>query len=232
MKLAEDPWLAERLGKPAFTVLHVADLDTPLPDRLEPGFYQARVAGERVDLVRALEGRGFYVTNAGVTLGRAPGELPAPDGVEVRDADAERDRALLDVAESSFHSSRFHLDPQMPEAAANAIKRAWVESYLAGRRGERLLAAFVGEEPAGFLAVIAGEDAGVRLRLIDLIAVTAAHRGSGAGTALVSRFLADSSGACDEVRVGTQAANPGATRFYERLGFRTLAMAYDLHMHV
>lgn len=232
MQLAEDRWLSERLGRPAFSVRDPLEPEPPLPDDLGPGFYQARVPGERVDAVRTLQARGFYVTNAGITLARRPGSEPSPPGVEVRTADPTRDGALLDVAESAFHASRFHLDPQVEPETANRIKRDWVDSYLRGTRGQQLLTALVNGAPAGFLAIIGGEAEGRTLRVIDLIGVSPKHRGSGAGAALVARFLADSEGACDEVRVGTQAANPGATRFYERLGFRAVAMAYDLHLHV
>lgn len=232
MRLAEDRWLAERLGRPAFTVHDVSDLELPLPRRLEPGFYQARVPAERVDAVRALQQAGFYVASAGITLGRLPAADAAASEVEVVTADPARDGALLDVAETGFHASRFHLDPQIPPEVANRIKRDWVASYLGHTRGEELLAARVDCAPVGFLAVLAGAADGRAIRTIDLIAVSPPHRGSGVGAALVAHFLADSVGRCDEVRVGTQGANPGATRFYERLGFTAVAMAYDLHLHV
>ncbi|MDX6650820.1 MAG: hypothetical protein QOJ97_2771 [Solirubrobacteraceae bacterium] len=232
MRLAEDRWLAERLGRPAFTVHDVSDLESPLPPHLAPGFYQARVPAERVDVIRALQPAGFYVASAGITLARPPGGYDGASGVEVATADPARDAALLDVAESSFHASRFHLDPQIAPEVANRIKRDWVASYLGNTRGEELLAARADGAPVGFLAVIAGEAHGRPIRTIDLIAVSPRHRGSGAGAALVARFLADSVGRCDEVRVGTQGANPGATRFYERLGFTAVATAYDLHLHV
>jgi ribosomal protein S18 acetylase RimI-like enzyme len=85
--------------------------------------------------------------------------------------------------------------------------------------------------PVGFLAGLAAEDEGARAHVIDLIAVEDAARGSGAGGALVSRFVAGSEGSFDLVLVGTQEENPDATRFYERLGFERMRSAYDLHLH-
>ncbi len=84
----------------------------------------------------------------------------------------------------------------------------------------------------GFLAVLAANREAERVRTIDLIGVHPAWRGVGVGRRLVTRFLTDSVGSCDVVEVGTQAANPGAIRFYERLDFSTQRTFYDLHMHL
>ena len=227
MQLVEDRWLAERLGRPAFTVREPS-ADEQLPADLAPGFYQARVPCERVEVVRALAARGFYVASTGITLARAPGAEAGDDGAPVRDADPERDGALLALAERAFTRDRFHLDPAIPGELADAVKREWVASYLRGDRGEQLLVAEADGAPVGFLAVIRSGGA----RVIDLIAVREDGRGAGAGAALVRRFLAESEGSCEEVRVGTQAANPRATRFYESLGFRTVDSAHDMHLHV
>jgi ribosomal protein S18 acetylase RimI-like enzyme len=67
--------------------------------------------------------------------------------------------------------------------------------------------------------------------VIDLIAVEPGSRGAGAGQALVSRFAEEAREDYEELRVGTQAANVAATRFYERLGFTSADSAYDLHLH-
>jgi ribosomal protein S18 acetylase RimI-like enzyme len=60
--------------------------------------------------------------------------------------------------------------------------------------------------------------------VIELIGVAPEARGSGAGAALVAATPAPS-------EVGTQAANVGATRFYERLGYVAARTAFDLHLH-
>ena len=83
-------------------------------------------------------------------------------------------------------------------------------------------------EPVGFLAVIRR----VATRVIDLIAVDPDHRDKGLGRDLVARFMSDSESTAERVQVGTQAANLGAVRFYERLGYVVDETAYDLHMHV
>jgi len=223
--LAEDGWLAGRFGHAVHTVLDPATVE---PDDLRgEGTYQAKVPTTRPDLVARLEDAGMRVVNVSVTLGRAPGAI-GPETRTVRRLDPTRDGALLDVAERSFTQTRFHLDLGTPDAVANRIKRDWLESYLLGIRGEQLLVAESDGEPVGFLAVLRRGT----MRIIDLIAVDPDHRDKGLGRDLVARFMRDSEGACERVQVGTQAANLGAIRFYERLDYVVDATAYDLHMHV
>jgi ribosomal protein S18 acetylase RimI-like enzyme len=223
--LAEDVWLSGRFGHTVYTVLEPAAVG---PDALRAaGTYQAKVPASRPDLVARLEDAGMRVVNVSVTLGRGPASI-GPEPATVRRLDPAADGALLDVAERSFTQTRFHLDPGTPDAVADRIKRDWVESYLLGTRGEEMLVAEADGRPVGFLAVIRRGD----VRIIDLIAVDPGHRDRGLGRDLVARFMRDSEGACERVQVGTQAANLGAIRFYERLGYVVDEAAYDLHLHV
>jgi ribosomal protein S18 acetylase RimI-like enzyme len=223
--LAEDDWLAVRFGHPVYTVLDPASVG---PDDLRgAGTYQAKVPASRPDLVRRLEDAGMRVVNVSVTLGRGPAAI-GPDPGTVRRLDASADGALLAVAERSFTHTRFHLDPGTPDAVANRIKRDWVESYLLGTRGEEMLVAEADGEPVGFLAVIRRGTT----RVIDLIAVDPDHRDRGLGRDLVARFMSDSEATAERVQVGTQAANLGAIRFYERLSYVVDETAIDLHLHV
>jgi ribosomal protein S18 acetylase RimI-like enzyme len=208
-----DAWLAERLGRPAFT-LGEGDDPGALPG---PGFYQAKVPGADVARVHALEAAGFRVVDVNVTLRRAPGPLTAPDGVSVADARPGQRAAVLEIATRHFGVSRFHMDPAIPDAVASAIKRDWAAAVLDGERGDRMLVAEAGGAVAGFLALAAD--------VIDLIAVRTPGRSAGAGRALVAA-VADR-----ELTVGTQIANTGALRFYERLGFTTVDTRYVLHLH-
>ena len=108
----------------------------------------------------------------------------------------------------------------------------WIESYLQGRRGECLYVAELNDRPIAFLASLATETDGKRCRVIDLIATHPNHRGIGAGRSLVERFINDSIGEYDVLRVGTQVANIPSMRLYEKCGFRTVESVYVLHKHV
>ncbi|MGH2824835.1 MAG: GNAT family N-acetyltransferase, partial [Thermoleophilaceae bacterium] len=193
---------------------------------------QARDDATDTPAVAELEAAGMRVVNLTHTLTADP-QAPVPAGaVEVREADPEQDEEVLDVAERSFRYTRFHLDPQVPQAVADRIKRDWVSSYLNGLRGDELLVALGAGRPVGFLCGLPRTDGERRVRVIDLFGVAPEARRSGAGLALVRAFHERARGRCDAVEVGTQAANTPAIVFYERLGYLTARAAYDLHMHV
>lgn len=242
MQIAEDGWLSERYGHPAFTVRtpegseDAAGQIQEHAERHGPASYHARVPSERTEAAALLAGAGFAVVSASLTLGRDPGEADgvqaggAPTGLEVRPARPDADRAAVEIAGRALTKTRFHLDPAIPAAVASRVKRDWAENSLTGERGDGMLVAERGGRVVGFLAGLSQGSGGGRAHVIDLIAVDEPARGAGAGAALVRHFLGESS-EFDQVRVSTQGANPEATRFYERLGFTTLAAAYDLHLH-
>jgi len=222
----EDPWLAERLTMP---VLEFEAGDDPAAvaravSERAPAFAQAKVGCDDVRTTQALQDVGFRVVDVNVTLSSPTrtGAVPPEAVDEAREADRD---AVLDLAERHFTVSRFHRDPEIPPAAAGAIKRDWAAAYFAGERGERLLVARRDGRAVGFLGVLAPE-AGVRV--IDIVAVDTAERGSGTGGSLVDALLGSFEGRVD---VGTQIANIGALRFYERLGFRVTDTRYVLHLH-
>jgi ribosomal protein S18 acetylase RimI-like enzyme len=215
----EDAWLAERLGRPAFT-LEEED------ERLDagPGFYQAKVDCADVERVGALERAGMRVVDVNVTLRRAAAPGPEPAG-EVRDG-TEADRgAVLDIAERDYTVSRFHMDPEVPDEKARLVKRDWADGFFRGTRGDRLLVAPAEGPVAGFHLILDGE----RARTVDLIAVRGEARGRGLGTALLGELIAMRPER--DVVVGTQAANRGSLRLYGRLGFEVADTRYVLHGH-
>jgi ribosomal protein S18 acetylase RimI-like enzyme len=228
MEIREDSWLSERFGHPVFSVGGADGLAEHAAGQ-ERASYQARIDAADVGALAALEAAGMRVVNVTNTLTADPSEpLLGADAVEVREADPERDQELLDVAERSFRYSRFHLDPEVPQAVADRIKRDWVWSYLNGLRGDELLVAVKDERPVGFLCGLPRDD----VRVIDLIGVAPEAQGLGAGRSLVRAFHERAAGRCDAVEVGTQVANTPATAFYERLGYLAVRAAYDLHMHM
>ncbi len=228
MPIAADAWLAERFGHPVWTVR-----DEPARSVLEhvagsPGraLYQAKVDANDVATVLELAAAGLVPVNVNTLLARAPGgEAAEPNaGLEVREVQPT-DTDLAAVAERSFSKTRFHLDPRVPDIVADRVKRDWVVSYLEGTRGDTAYVALRDGHLLGFLLVLATPTE----RVIDLMGVAAEARGAGVGAALVGRFVAESADCCQAVRVGTQAANPGGTRFYETQGFRAAGAVYDLH---
>lgn len=221
----EDAWLTGLFGRPVSRVEPGGDVSS-LPS---PGFAYAKVQAADIAEVSRLEAAGFRVVDVNMTFSRGGGDAPAPVAPIVR-VDAATVPDVLDIAGSCFRYSRFHLDPRVDAALAGRIKREWVRSYAEGRRGHSLWAALDGGKPAGFLAVLTTESGGKRQAVIDLIGVATANQGRGLGRDLTRFFIREFAG-CDELLVGTQAANAPSMRLYESCGFRVSRAAYVLHRH-
>jgi GNAT superfamily N-acetyltransferase len=241
--ISADPWLSALFDHPVFQVRPGdaaggdAGAALTLHAQSQPrAFYFAKIGVAEVATVAALSRAGMSVVDVSVTFGLAARSAPQaqalPAGIDIREARDADAAAVLDIAETAFRYSRFHLDPLIPRRLANQIKHEWIASYLARRRGECLWIATVEGRPAAFLAVIGGDGHGVRLKTIDLVAVAPSFQQKGIGRTLVHFFLARYAPTCDRLQVGTQIANVPSCRLYEASGMRIDRAEYVLHMHV
>jgi ribosomal protein S18 acetylase RimI-like enzyme len=146
--------------------------------------------------------------------------------IEIRDAVAEDEGVVAEIAGSAYRFSRFHLDPKFEKADADSLKREWVRNFFRGKRGDKLFVALREGRPAGFLLALKQPQACV----IDLIAVSDDAQGCGIGAALIAS-CENAFPDAEEISAGTQAANISSMRLYERLGFRLRASQYILHWH-
>ena len=240
MNIASDDWLAEIIGGNVYRL----DLDnqelitvTQIVDHMclsSPAMYFTKIPTYQVETTRKLNALGFEVVDVNVTFKRkpTPTENLVSDSIQlIVDGSSDHRGSILEIAETAFVYSRFHLDPNISNKIANTIKRRWIESYIDGVRGERLMLAMVDEKPAGFLAVLAVDQDGGSNRVIDLIAVDNNYRGLGIGKALVTAFTNMYVGVCDFLTVGTQIANIPSIRLYESSGFLLDKTSYVMHAH-
>jgi ribosomal protein S18 acetylase RimI-like enzyme len=238
MEILEDSWLAAILARPVFRVSLSGD-EPPSVDALRdhsvrrsPAFYYAKIETSNVAQVRGLSAAGFYVVDVNVTLSLEPPWPAPPVAMPVSLARPEDEECLAGIAGRCFTQSRFHLDPLIPRALADRVKREWIVSYCQGRRGERLYLAHLDQSTAGFLAVLALSSSGGTVRVIDLVGVDPARQGRGVGKALVAHFIREEGARSRRLEVGTQAANTRSLRLYEGMGFRTARTQYVMHRHV
>jgi ribosomal protein S18 acetylase RimI-like enzyme len=236
MKVEPDDWLAGIFGYDVFRLSLAADESTVSPAAIfaspaPRAFYYAKVPVANVGQAGALTAMGFRVVDTNVLFERAPDpQLPAASALAVREAEPEEREAVLAIAATCFVYSRFHLDPQVPAATANAVKREWVANYFRKQRGERLLVAVSGGQPVGFLALLALSGP-ARVGVIDLVGVDRAWQKRGVGRRLVEHLVHESPPRYDHLRVGTQIANLPSIRLYEACGFRAAGAEYVLHAH-
>lgn len=234
MDITEDVWLSGICDQPVFRVSHVeAD---PSSDKLAShvvsgkAFYYAKVDTADVLAVRALCRAGFFVTDVNVTFAAPPSAI---HGATTSDVDvgpmvpADKER-VLDIAHDSFRYTRFHLDPLVPKAVADRVKREWVRNYADGKRGDALLVATASTKPLGFLAALKVDASSTAI--IDLVGVSTDAQRRGVGRAMLLAFAARYRD-MKELVVGTQVANTPSVRMYETLGFRLKSSQYVLHRH-
>jgi ribosomal protein S18 acetylase RimI-like enzyme len=234
LQVFADPWLAGILGRPAHRVAGsiVTGEEAMASAALAPlaatgGFAYARVPTADVRLVQLLEDAGFRVVDTGITLEARSVDDTHATVSAVRMARADDAARVETIARAAFRYSRFHLDPRIPHALADEVKAQWAANFFRGKRGDHMVVAERGGAVAGFLQLLAGADGALT---IDLIGVAEAHRGHGLASGMIA-FAARECGRPERIRVGTQAANVGSLRLYERLGFTVASTSYVLHFH-
>jgi ribosomal protein S18 acetylase RimI-like enzyme len=226
--IALDTWLSGILGRPAWQVKSDApDPASAIAGTLnEPSFFFTRVPAQDVERLRQFEELGFRVVDLTVTL-EAATTMQATRTEGVRFAVPADRPAVADIAATSFKWSRLHLDPLIPKKTADRSRAEWASNFFAGKRGDAMVIAENDGAPAAFLLAVGPANG---ILTIDLIAARPASRRLGLGASCV-RFAAREIAGTERLRVATQAANAGSLRFYEGLGFRTVASDYVLHLH-
>jgi ribosomal protein S18 acetylase RimI-like enzyme len=240
--LIADRWLTQICGWPCFQVAET--LDARGADAIAgtmvtaaaggPGFFFAKRAMSTAGAGSPLLAAGFKLVDRAVVLRRdlqAP--LPPPRaGIAVAQADESQHAAVQEIAARCFRHSRFHSDPLFPLATAHEIKRAWVESYCAGRRGDALYVAEADGKVVGFLAAIV-QGSGVEARaVIDLVGVAPEQQGRGVGCSLVLEFIRQWQERTAALLVGTQTENTASLRLYESCGFGVVDTTAVFHAHM
>lgn len=230
---APDAWLAGIMRRP---VLRVSGRVRPGDEHPQiaairgvtrgPGFVYARLPAEDALTSHVLQSAGFQVVDTGLTL-ETEGALPRQGPQHrARPARPEDEGAVREIARRAFQVSRFHLDPRIPGALADEIKAQWAANFFSGRRGDHMLVAEHEGRVAGFLQLLRAPP---DVLVIDLIAVGVEHRGLGLGAEMIRSAAGLENVA--RIRVGTQSANPGSLRLYQRLGFRVVSASMVLHAH-
>jgi GNAT superfamily N-acetyltransferase len=236
--LAPQPFEAEFVGGPVLRLsLGAPDAVPALRARLPALLDEARAEQVRLISCRlpvewheaggVLTGAGFREIEHLHTFERSLSSSlpPGPDGRIAPTAPADH-AACIEIGRNAFETDRFHADPLIPRAAADALKARWVRNDLNGRADAALVARDDGLV-AGFNLLLRQHDTAV----IDLIAVAAGHRGRGLGGALIAAALHHYAGRAARMRVGTQAANEASIALYRRFDFRPVKQEVTFHWH-
>ncbi len=248
------PWDTTILGR------HVARLDHILiPDELRRGhpalverivertredlkangieYALARIPAEDVVLAQAMEVQGFKIVDGIITFAcQASTTRPAPiPSLQVRGATDDDTEAVVTLAGSAFSRDRFHQDPEISDSLADQVHREWARNACLGKVADVVLVAEDDEGICGFLSCGRHsrypftEDRHVAV--IGLVATASRARGRGVASILTQAAVnwALQVGA-KWVVVGTQFANVGAARLYQRCGFSIVSTSHSLRV--
>lgn len=224
----EDQWLSSILGKPVWNLVDPT-VDSNLLSNLNSGvLVSTRVPVSDTDTTQKLEEAGFKLvdTNVQLEVSTAAAQEKIHTYCEANPLD---EGEVVDLAARSFHSDRFHLDPEIPNSLACKIKACWAQNFFRGLRGDFMLIARGKSGVEGFLLLVKKQRT---LATIDLIAVESSCRRTGVAESMIRSIF----GYCheqkiDRIRVGTQMANRAAINLYIKLGFRVIASEYTFHCH-
>jgi ribosomal protein S18 acetylase RimI-like enzyme len=249
--ILEDSWLARVFGYDVFRVepSSIASEDDARDSVLAGeirehfqvharAFYYAKVVPTRTSFIRQLHEAGFRIADVNVTLSLDTSQQASSTGAphrsrcEVGAVRREDESPVVEIARACFRYSRFHLDPYVPRATADAVKAEWVRSYLEGRRGDRLFIARADDQPVGFLAALVQDDSAAATAVVDLIGVATTHQGRGIGEALVRAFADYYRNRCGQLQIGTQVANIASLRMCQKCGFSVTGSTYVFHKHI
>lgn len=180
--------------------------------------------------LHAAETSHFTVIESYLTFARDLNGKPDAD-TRIRAAHPEDAEAAGQIAYDAFRYNRYFIDPLIPDEQSRQSRREWVINGFNGRPEAVYVAEHDGHI-AGFLLLKSQQRAdGLKVGIIDLIAVHPDFAGQGLGSGLVTQALIHYHGKADRVEVGTQAQNLGAVNLYIQNGFKLTETALTLHWH-
>ena len=190
-------------------------------------FASCRLSEDDGETISALEHSGMAIVERLMTFAHplrdAAGPVE-PDTTQPTEADAD---ACAAVAARAFRFDRFHADPKIDDALADALKAAWIRNSVLGR-ADRVLVHRESARIVAFNACMLRDGDAV----IDLIGVDPDHQGRGIGRRLTQAALTHYAGRASRMVVGTQTANETSLSLYRRAGFLHERTAVTLHAHL
>ncbi len=204
--------------------------------RAEAGlrFAFARVPARHLAAVQGLERHGFgyietYLWNR-VDLARVDA-APSPS-IRFRTARPEELETVVGWSRGAFSTQRFHADPNVDPAAAEALYEKWIRTAFDAAGREAVVAESEGA-PAGYFDYEIRDLRpwiGVRTTALKMLLFDPERRGRGLGVALYSAFLrAQKEAGLDRVESGLTLRNVRSSNLHARLGFRNVAFGVTLH---
>jgi len=239
-------WEGSILGKPVYQInLNRLEEETEMEESFGMALYDflakfksqslwtARINTSNAAGLRILQKLDFLLMECYVLLKHDLAIIPAPASrFNIRPFNEDDVPVLEQIAARSFVSSRFHMDPLIPQEVARLSRSEWVKNSCAGR-ADGVFVAEADVEQAGFVICNIKTKDLDKFGILDLIAVAPKYQGQKIGFDLTVSFLDFC--AANQLGwglVGTQAHNITSIRTYERTGFLFSESFYSFHKHI
>ena len=145
-----------------------------------------------------------------------------------RFANLKDKKQIIDISNERSSNSRLVQDKSLPLKFRNKYRKAWVENFFKGKRGDFLVVAHKKNIIMGFLLLIKKKN---KLQ-IDLIVTKKSYQKKGVAASMINYtnnvFLGSKT---KEIVAGTQLNNVGAIKFYKKLDFKKRKIQYVYHLH-
>lgn len=137
------------------------------------------------------------------------------------------DNSIIKIAEKSFIYSRFTNDPNLDREKAKLIYVDWTRNSF-NRENKYFVTYEEGNRSIGFIVFSISES----VATIELVAVDKEYQNKRIGKAMMielERFLFEEKSDVTLIKVGTQAENENAIRFYQNRGFKLVKINTIYH---
>ena len=131
------------------------------------------------------------------------------------------------ISKNSFIDDRFHKDQTINKKFADQIKKAWVENYFNGKRGDCMFHIEIKNQIAGFILI---NHLSKKISSIDLIAVKKEYRGKNLAKSLIEnicKYLSNNN--FQKLILSTQMNNINSMNLYNSLKFEINSIEYIFH---
>jgi len=202
-------------------------------ETFKPYLLTTRIPALNREVIRVLENSGFHLIECYLELEHNLEQIPPMAGKNIIRPFRKNEISQLEkIAFESFQYSRFHMDPQIKAAEANASRSEWVKNSCKGR-AEAVFVAEEDQRPVGFVICRKKNYRRGVVGILDLIAVYTDYKKRKLGYDLTVEFLkfCRSQKYC-LAKVGTQAHNIPSIRMYEKIGFLMSHAYYSYHKGV
>jgi dTDP-4-amino-4,6-dideoxy-D-galactose acyltransferase len=245
------PWDSEQLGVTAARIHYLvaegsygeqqqikrALLEHVLEEAQERSVWHLSVRVDASDLssLHVLEQAGFITVDGILTFAldlttHRPNEATHDFKIRLASA-ADADQAAA-LARTAYVHDRFHSDPFIDRGRADELHATWLRNSCAGKAADAVVLAEDETGLLGFVTCALQRDTAHLGRMVGTIVLvaSAAHaRGRGVGFATTMTALEwFRQQGCEIVEVGTQLRNIGASRLYQKCGFRIVGSCISL----